>query len=370
MLGHSSPIPSDPPGDAGQDFELLAVSQADRALALARVMNAGPPDADAVRDLVGRLEADGNDLSLLWATRRIPSGGTAAQPGRRDPSPFTQACLAILGAGRTAVVLVSPGLPSEHLGRGMHARARRERAALLTRASNDLQSLNRDQNRVVLAQTLLEPDAHDLITAFEDAGFRRLADLGYLRRSIPSPHRAGARPSRLPPGIRVATLADIDPQYQRAVLAQVLEKTYVGTLDCPDLCGLRSVDDVIDSHRAVGVFDPSLWLLVLQDHPADPVSGSRLRGSPEGCMLLSAGSAPDTVELVYLGLSPALRGRGVGDELIAAGLARLAGRPESTIACAVDLANGPALSLYRRAGFKRFTERVALVREIPGAPTA
>ncbi len=86
-------------------------------------------------------------------------------------------------------------------------------------------------------------------------------------------------------------------------------------------------------------------------------------------MLLSAGSAPDTVELVYLGLSPSLRGRGIGDALIASGLARLAGRPESTIACAVDLANGPALALYRRAGFKRFTERVALVRQIAGAPS-
>ncbi len=320
---------------------VVRVTGDDRRGAVARLLNAGPKETQLVSDYLARADAEGTDFSHLWATRRTGGVGESA---------FTQACLAMIGAGRTAVVIVSPGLPPIADGRGAHALARRERAMLLTSACAGLAD---SAEPVVLAQALLEPDDVDMIGAYQDAGFSVLARLGYLRRAIPREGR-GTPPGPIGPGLRVVALADIPPAKRDALLREVLAKTYEQTLDCPDLCGLRTVDDVIDSHVAVGEFDPRLWLLVMAD------------GQAEGCLLLSGGASEDTVELVYLGLSPALRGRGISDAMLREGLWRLRGRPETTLACAVDLANAPALDLYRRGGFSRFTERVALVRPIGG----
>ena len=133
------------------------------------------------------------------------------------------------------------------------------------------------------------------------------------------------------------------------LLIEALNGSYVGTLDCPALCGLRSVHDVLESHRAVGEYDPRLWFLVSD------------QSSPAGCMLLSRVAATETVELVYLGLAARVRGRGLGRQLLELALNLLAGKAERTLACAVDTANTPALALYRALRFRTFATRVALV---------
>jgi ribosomal protein S18 acetylase RimI-like enzyme len=79
-------------------------------------------------------------------------------------------------------------------------------------------------------------------------------------------------------------------------------------------------------------------------------------------MLFSPSPGTGTLELVYLGLSPMLRGRGLGGRLLAFGLSHLVWREEGTVTCAVDQRNTPACRLYERFGFVRFEERIALVR--------
>src|SRR6186997_1299624 len=59
-------------------------------------------------------------------------------------------------------------------------------------------------------------------------------------------------------------------------------------------------------------------------------------------MLLNRCPDHDSVELVYLGLSPELRGKRIGSALLQLGLSRLAGSPADHVACAVDLRNAPA----------------------------
>jgi ribosomal protein S18 acetylase RimI-like enzyme len=100
----------------------------------------------------------------------------------------------------------------------------------------------------------------------------------------------------------------------------------------------------------VGVYDPSLWWLALVDHRA------------VGCMLINPEVAPETAELVYLGLAPEARGKGIARGLLALAIARLGTRAERVLACAVDLQNAPALKLYERLGFRRFATRIAVVR--------
>ena len=91
---------------------------------------------------------------------------------------------------------------------------------------------------------------------------------------------------------------------QRRALIEALDKSYEDTLDCPELCGVRTTEDVLASHKATGDFDPEHWWLV------------QLDGRPEGCVLMSRCPDQGALELVYLGLSTALRGRGLGRLLL------------------------------------------------------
>jgi ribosomal protein S18 acetylase RimI-like enzyme len=75
-----------------------------------------------------------------------------------------------------------------------------------------------------------------------------------------------------------------------------------------------------------------------------------------------------SIELVYLGLSPALRNQGLGSRVLrqglAAALAHRLGRHAEEVTCAVDTRNAPAIALYQRFGFASFTQRVAFVKRV------
>jgi hypothetical protein len=129
----------------------------------------------------------------------------------------------------------------------------------------------------------------------------------------------------------------------------LLRRTYEGTLDCPGLSELRADDDILDGHLHAGEFDPSLWFM-LHDGPR-----------PIGALLLSPSAATDSVEVVYLGLAPEARGRGLAAALLAHGARAIASRPERTLALAVDARNTPAAKLYERAGFAAVRRREAWV---------
>ena len=73
-------------------------------------------------------------------------------------------------------------------------------------------------------------------------------------------------------------------------------RSYLDTLDCPALCGLRTTADVLESHKHAGAWDPAIWWIIQRE------------GRPEGCMLLSETAEHDAVELVYIGLGPEARG--------------------------------------------------------------
>jgi ribosomal protein S18 acetylase RimI-like enzyme len=71
---------------------------------------------------------------------------------------------------------------------------------------------------------------------------------------------------------------------------------------------------------------------------------------------------PQLLELVYMGLVPAGRGRGLGRELVrfAQMLASEANCEELTVA--VDARNAPALAIYQRAGLVEFDRRRVLLK--------
>jgi ribosomal protein S18 acetylase RimI-like enzyme len=120
----------------------------------------------------------------------------------------------------------------------------------------------------------------------------------------------------------------------------VLQATYAGSLDMPELEGIRALDDIIESHRAAGRFVAERWWL------------GRVHGRPEfaAILLMAEVSARNAWEVIYLGLTPAARGRGLGRAVIYQAL-QLARSHVPWIELAVDLRNTPALRLYEAAGF-------------------
>jgi ribosomal protein S18 acetylase RimI-like enzyme len=124
-----------------------------------------------------------------------------------------------------------------------------------------------------------------------------------------------------------------------------LLRSYEGTLDCPELNGVRGVEDVIAGHRAQGPHDPERWWLALLD------------GRPAGVIILNEVPDLGCWDLGYLGVVPEARCRGVGRAMTARAVraARAAGAAELTLA--VDVRNAPAWNLYTRQGFKAFDRR-------------
>jgi mycothiol synthase len=288
------------------------------------------------------------DLSLLWVTLKPRT------PARRTPV-VSQVCLLVPGSGRTAMTFLSEPDPTdpapERDGRAVAERAACIGAAVTHAASHLTES-------VKLAQGLPSPSETWSIAAYNQAGFTHAGDLSYIRTSLPHPVQA-QQPAPWPPGIRVVSLRQYaqelgTPERSPAIdqaLTQALNRSYVDTLDCPELCGLRETPDVLDSHRATGICDPSLWFLVL------------LNDQPAGCMLLSRCPDQRCVELVYLGLGPEVRGKGLGKHLLHFGIRAITNIGEPELCCAVDRRNVPALRLYTGLGFLPFSERVALVKK-------
>lgn len=301
----------------------------------------------AARRLVAASGAHGIDLSLVWGTVEY-------RPGKRPT--VRQACLAVLGAGKTAMIFVSE--PPRIGDAGGSAAGIAERVSCIRTACSHF--ANDSARPVRIAQSLPDQKEPWACQSLLGAGFTKVGDLTYMKRAGVGAVASEPPPLGLGAGIGVLTFeALVREAGEAAALAAVvtaLDRSYVGTLDCPELCGLRDTTDVVQSHRATGKFDPRLWWVV------------RVNGKPEGCLLLNPCPEMRSVELVYLGLSPELRGQGFAKRLLTWGLSHAAvgsgGRANWDVSCAVDDRNEPAQRLYRGLGFRAGARRVALVKPI------
>jgi GNAT superfamily N-acetyltransferase len=174
-----------------------------------------------------------------------------------------------------------------------------------------------------------------------------LATLLYLRRPMLKAKEIVGTP--LPAGVE---LVPYRPGADESVLVRLLPATYEGTLDCPELSSVRRPIDVVASHRAAGAWTPELWWLIHVD------------GEAEGVALFNPIPEQDAVELVYFGLTPRVRGRGLGRRLLQHAFERFAHRGEHLITCACDERNAPAMRMYESLGMREAERRIALVRVI------
>src|SRR5690606_20330057 len=96
-----------------------------------------------------------------------------------------------------------------------------------------------------------------------------LAELLYLQTVV-----RNVRPPALPAGCSWETYSPATHQ----TFIQTIQQTYVDSLDCPALTGLRHMEDVIASHKASGDFDPNQWFLLY--HQQTPVAVLLLAEAP------------------------------------------------------------------------------------------
>jgi ribosomal protein S18 acetylase RimI-like enzyme len=316
---------------------IIQVPESHRLAAAERLVNVeGPVRRRAARALLENAARSGIDPSLMWASID-PSRGRGW---------VGQVCLVVPGGGRTAMLFLSSPGPERPLG-SLSDQHEQRVGVLLAAARGVAEDPALDLG---VAQALPEPGEDWAIRACRDAGMIHVGDLTYLRREAPREH-ALIDPADLDwgPGVRVRRVGDLRDPEDREALLRALDRSYEQTLDCPELCGLRTTPDVLASHESTGVLDPRHWWIIEHE------------GEPHGCVLMSRCPDQDALELVYLGLSTALRGRGLGRRLLEAAMRSAGSRSLRWVTCAVDQRNTPAITLYDRLGFRAFTARAAYV---------
>ena len=201
---------------------------------------------------------------------------------------------------------------------------------------------------VVQIQAILNSDDSVATEIVEHAGFLPLADLQQL--VLPIRVYEHLPNVALPSGLQWTAAS----QLPRARVVQAIAHTFIETLDCPELNGLRTPEDVLD-----GFLDGQS--LEQQDEWWMLEGGDKLIG----CVLVSR-MANGAAELVYMGLGPTSRGRGYGRLLIEQAIvAAKRGRCETMVA-AVDCSNWPATRLYLQAGFNELARVQAWFHQLRG----
>jgi ribosomal protein S18 acetylase RimI-like enzyme len=192
------------------------------------------------------------------------------------------------------------------------------------------------QRGAKLGQTLLAHEESQLAASLKRHGFVHITDLWYMRHELRSlPARSPAAPT-----LTYQTYTDCD----RTLFHLILGRTYEQTRDCPEVNGVRTLQEIIAGHQAQGIYDPKHWWLAQQ------------AGQPVAALLIA--EVPDQGwDLSYVGVVPEARRRGIGGELTRKALeeARAAGARQLTLA--VDTRNLPAWNLYRHLGFEPFDQR-------------
>lgn len=315
------------PGNATADLEIRPVQRAEIETALRLILAgaSGVATDQAVVDFLQLSVWRGLDLTAIWV---------AVDPKGK----VVWAVMPVTSPGKSVLLLVPPklrpGVSDVHVAEIC--------------ASACIEPRHENYN---LAQVIIDPQSKAVIRSLGHGGFEPVAVLMYLAREV-----RGHIPGRILPDQTLRIW-----KYDRSVhkrFADTIERSYEGSLDCVALNGKRHIEDVIAGHKGSNEFDPNLWFLISDVHNHDL-----------GAMLLNRLHKREGYELVYIGLVPEARGRGLGDSLLRLAVNALAEEGGGHIVTAVDSANTPAKRLYHRQGFGFMHSRQVMVKTLtPATP--
>ncbi len=195
-----------------------------------------------------------------------------------------------------------------------------------------------------LVQSLLTLEETSLGASLERNGFAHITQLWYMRHDLEIPAELLHQTDHL----EYVSYASCD----RSAFHQTLLRTYESTQDCPEVNGVREIEEVIAGHKSQGRHDAETWWLASH------------RGRSIGVLMLGEMADLKSWELLYLGVVPEARGRGFGRELARKALweARAAEAPQLTLS--VDARNSPALNLYQEIGFEAYDQREVFLKRL------
>jgi ribosomal protein S18 acetylase RimI-like enzyme len=198
-----------------------------------------------------------------------------------------------------------------------------------------------DSQQVDLIQAAIPTHADQDAQRLVAAGYQYLATLLYLACTRDQfPHQTP---------VTETALAAVDTR-ERTRWEELIARTYADTLDCEQLGNLRSLSDVVEGYRATGTHRAQWWL-ILRHQQADV-----------GCLLLADHPEHHQAELMYVGLVPAVRGRGWGLQVTQYAQWLVAQAQRERIVLAVDVRNWPARNMYAQTGFFAWDQRCVYVR--------
>lgn len=190
---------------------------------------------------------------------------------------------------------------------------------------------------VVQIQAILDGSESIAEEIVELAGFTMLAELQQMALMLP-PNKGDAaiEPAQVPSGLSWVDARTVS----NSKLTQLLAHTFIETLDCPALNGLRGPEDVLE-----GFLDGQS--LQTQEHWWILANGDKLLG----CSFVNP-LPTHAAELVYMGLGVTSRGRGYGKLLLEQAIRSALKLKAESFFAAVDCDNWPAIRLYGQAGFQ------------------
>ena len=196
-----------------------------------------------------------------------------------------------------------------------------------------------------IGQALLEPHLLREHAAMQRGGFVRLTELRFFERPLTTGSSSSQRSTK-----SSMSYERYRRSRNRLAFANVLEATYCGSLDCPEMNGLRDGQQSLETHEAASEFTSDMWRLYRRD------------GIDIGVLLMVERADQLAWEVLYLGVVESARGRGVGRAMLLDAIDTARRAKLERLLIVADTRNVPAISLYESLGFQATAKRVAFVR--------
>lgn len=220
--------------------------------------------------------------------------------------------------------------------------------ALLQEAAKRL-----DQLQAWIGQSLLEPSQSRERAALSRNGFTFLTDLKFFEHSVGRSFQPP--PLNRPGSASRPTFVPYRQARNRQRFANVIEQTYRGSQDCPEMNGLRSAQQSLQTHEAAGPFKSDMWRLY------------RLGGKDVGVLLSVDRPEQRAWEVIYLGVVQLARRRGIATDMLIDVMQAAGDAGAERLLIVVDARNQPAIRLYESLGFTLYDVRAAHARLCPAS---
>ncbi len=218
---------------------------------------------------------------------------------------------------------------------------------------------------VEMVQAVIDDDSPFATDALNKAGLTKLSTLHQMAIDLPVSNVLRAKASKASAwGNDRVSSAGVPLRWERyssvdeSVWIDWMDATYEQTADCPELNGLRTTAKTLEGYLAssgtkYACLNNPEWWGVFDGEGSSTEQGGRNK-------IISAFMLSDSGggfwELSYMGVAPAYRGRGLGNETLCRALFQAQELRARRLTLAVDCRNSFAIRLYRECGFQQIRQ--------------